>query len=427
MIRFLKKYKIVACFLFVIIFMLPFTIYEPAESDRIAVVTSIGVDKDSEGFELSLNVITPSNQSSTSGGTMGMVKTFSGKGENITTALSNVSLSMGKTVGLAHCDSIIVSKEVLQDDVAKILDYFVRSNNLTNNTHVFVADKKAKDIIKAAAQERSNFALTLSNIINYNQMFSLSKNTNVDNFFIDYFSKSGVGIIPVLSSGPEDKSVSTHVNTNGDNSKQNSSAESQNSSQQEKQGEQSKPNNEDVVKNEGKVVVIKKGKMVCELTNDQIATLNLLSNKTKKGYITAKNITNKVFENADLTYEIHNKTIGFSAYFIKDVPVFNIDISLILQIKEVVTNNEKSYMAINGTTAFLTDDVKTQLKKTTHNHLSSIINLMKEKQVDILRVYQAFNKHETKKWNNYLANLKNQEDFLSNVVFTVNINPEGKI
>ena len=101
---------------------LPFTIYKPAETDRVAVVTSIGIDKNGEDIELSLNVITPSSQGATSGGSVGSVKTFAAIGKNLSTAISKISLSVGKSVGLAHCDAVVVSKDIVLGEGNIILE-----------------------------------------------------------------------------------------------------------------------------------------------------------------------------------------------------------------------------------------------------------------------------------------------------------------
>ena len=179
MTRFLKKYKLFITIALITMIFLPFTIYKPAETDRVAVVTSIGIDKNGEDIELSLNVITPSSQGATSGGSVGSVKTFAAIGKNLSTAISKISLSVGKSVGLAHCDAVVVSKDIVEEDITKVLDYFIRSNNLTSNAIIFITEGKAKDVIKASAQETSRFALTLSDIISFNKMFALDRKSVV--------------------------------------------------------------------------------------------------------------------------------------------------------------------------------------------------------------------------------------------------------
>ena len=227
-----KKYKILLSILIISAIILPFTFYKSAETERVAVATSIGIDKTGDEIELSLNVVTPSSQGSATGGSIGTVKTFAGTGKNVSAAIAKISLSVGKSVGLAHCDAVIVSKDILNQDVAKIIDYFIRSNNLTSNAIIFVTDGKAKDVIKASASDTSSFALTISNIISFNKMFSFGDSINIDNFYINYFSESGISILPMLSTGAEDESVSS----SSGNEETPDDSQNENSSQGESEG-----------------------------------------------------------------------------------------------------------------------------------------------------------------------------------------------
>lgn len=450
---FLKKYKLFITIALITMIFLPFTIYKPAETDRVAVVTSIGIDKNGEDIELSLNVITPSSQGATSGGSVGSVKTFAAIGKNLSTAISKISLSVGKSVGLAHCDAVVVSKDIVEEDITKVLDYFIRSNNLTSNAIIFITEGKAKDVIKASAQETSRFALTFSDIISFNKMFAFGDSINIDNFYINYFSDSGVSILPVISTGPEDESAPDDQSGNsGDGNTQNASGDSGSSqSEGEQQGGQSggqsgggdspEPSqggggqgggqsqggqSQDVIKNEGKIVVVKKGKYVCELNEKQVAAINLINSRSLKGNITAKNVNSDIFKNADITYQVYTKKVKTNCYFIENTPVFNFDLDLILQIKEIIMEDYE-IDSINGTTAYLNGEVTKAIKKTIHENLSELINLAKKEKVDYLKVYKNFNKFDTFKWEKYIDSLDDKENYLDNVIFTVNIIAQGKL
>lgn len=416
--KFLKKYKLLTSILLITFMFLPFTIYKPAETDRVAVATSIGIDKNGDEVELAINVVTPSNSGATSGGTIGSVKTFLGSGKNLSGAIAQISLSVGKSVGLAHCDAVVVSKEVCSEDITQILDYFIRSNNLTSNAIVFVTEGAAKDVIKASAQESSRFALTLSDIISFNKMFAFGDSINIDNFYINYFSGSGVSILPVISTGAEDESKS-------DTQSQNNTSQSGSEPASESEGSSSQ-NGGDVIKNQGKMVVIKNGKYVCDLNKKQVEAISLINKKSTKGNITAKNVTNDLLNNANLIYQIYAKDVKLNCYFAGDVPLFNFDIDLILQINEIMMENH-SIQSINGTTTFLDDAVIKALNLTIHENLSDLINLAKNKRTDFLKVDQNFKKFDNKKWDNFITSLEDKEDYLDKVVFTVNTKIRGKI
>ena len=76
----LKRYRLVLIFGLITIILIPFSLSKPAETENVAVVTSIGIDKLENEIELSVNVVVPNNGAN--GGFEGTVKTFSSKGEN---------------------------------------------------------------------------------------------------------------------------------------------------------------------------------------------------------------------------------------------------------------------------------------------------------------------------------------------------------
>lgn len=472
MLNFLKRFKIIIIFSLITIAIIPFSLYKPAETEKVAVITSIGIDKNNEEIELSANVIVPNSGSAGgSGGSDGTVKTVSAKGNDITSAFSNLTLILGKMPGLSHCDSIVLNKNLFEENVTKYLDFFVRTNNLTSNATVIVAENKASEIIETSAAQKDLRAVSLSEVLTLSDEYSIASNSNVDSFYTNYFSAAGVSILPVLTAGesntPSGQTKENSQNTSAQSSKtenlQNSEESNLQSSSTQKSGtdggseggsDSSSSSNpvsdsssggsepsaqssqtqsesgsgapQKIVKNEGKAVVVKNGKIVYDLPGVEVQGLNLISSTTKKGHIKIEDVTNDFFENATLNFEIFNKDVKTTGYFINGLPIFNFKFNLVLKLEEVAMNNF-NIEAMKITHNFVTGEIKEKVNESVQKSISELINSSKKNKTDTLKVYDYFYKFHNAEWLNFIKSLEDKDDYLNYVTFTCNIKSQGKI
>ena len=470
MLNFLKRFKIIIIFSLITIAIIPFSLYKPAETEKVAVITSIGIDKNNEEIELSANVIVPnSGASGGSGGSDGTVKTVSAKGNDITSAFSNLTLILGRMPGLSHCDSIILNKNLFEENVTKYLDFFVRTNNLTSNATVIVAENKASEIIETSAAQKDLRAVSLSEVLTLSDEYSIASNSNVDSFYTNYFSAAGVSILPVLTAGESNTpSGQTKENSQNDSTQSSKTENLQNSEESNLQSSSTQKSGTDggsegglnsssssgsksssgggepstqssqtqsesgsgepqkIVKNEGKAVVVKNGKIVYDLPGVEVQGLNLISSTTKKGHIKIEDVTNDLFENATLNFEIFNKDVKTMGYFINGLPIFNFKFNLVLKLEEVAMNNF-NIEAMKITHNFVTGEIKEKINESVQKSISELINSSKKNKTDTLKVYDYFYKYHNTEWLNFIKSLKDKDDYLNYVTFTCDIKSQGKI
>lgn len=442
MIKFMLKHKYLTAFILIIILFIPYSLYQVPETDKLSVITSVGLDKVEDGIQLSANTIVPNSDTmSGSGGSDGTVKTIVVKGKNVGDAFSNLSLILGRLPGLAHCDSIVINKELMQEDVTKYLDYFVRTNNLTSNATLIVAENTAKEIIETTASQKGLRAITLSDVLLLNHEYVLTQKSNLDAFYANYFSKAPSMVLPILNVGEsnqsDDSSLASGATTGSSGAESSGSGQSQNNQSQNSgqgsgqdgnqnsgQGGQSTPSK--ILKNEGKGAIVNKGKLVGIVEGEQMQGLSLLSKTVKKGNVQVNNINDKIFNDATLNFDIFNKSVKSYGYFANGVPVFNYDITLVLKLEEVVMD-DYGVEAMTAVKNYMKGNIRELTESTIYEDISAIINKCKSTQSDILGVYDYFYKFHTTEWNKFLDGLEDKEDYLNYVVFTCDLKPQGKI
>ena len=436
MLNVFKRNKIVFIFVFIIILLTPFSLETRAETDKVSVVTSVGIDRVKEGVEVSANVIVPnSGGSGGAGGTDGTVKTVTAIGNNISTAFSNLTLIIGKTPGLAHCDAIILNKNLFETSVLEYLDFFIRTNNLTSNATLIVAENTAREIVETTASQKGLRAVSLSDVLLLNNEYALTKKANIDAFYLEHFSPSACSVLPLLTVGDSNKEnvevgnkgaekiKSNTVPTKTENESLGSSGSGGNG---EKLGQSGNGSPTKIIKNEGKGVVVKNGKIIKVVSGAEMSGINLVSKNTKKGHLQIKNITAKQFENADLSFKIFNKKTKVNGYFLNGVPVFNYNLDLVLKLEEVNSENFKVDM-LKTTENYVEGTIKNEIAKKVNFDLAAIINTAKQNKVDILGVHDYFYKMFNKQWLNFVDSLPDKTDYLNYVIFTVDLKTQGKI
>lgn len=464
MFGFIKRHRLIFAFLLVTVLLIPFSINKPAESEQVSVVTSVGLDKTNNGVELSVNVIVPnSGQAGGSGGTDGTVKTVSATGNNVSSAFANVTLVIGKMPGLAHCDSIILNKNLFEENVFEHLDFFIRTNNLTSNAAIMVAQNTAKEVVETAASQKGLRAVSVSEILLLNTEYALSKSSNIDQFYLDSFLDGKTSTLPLVTvgdSGESSKEVggeaaeASNTQTSGSSSESESEGTQSSQSSSEasgtessgggqsgstatpekstkgtgsgEQGESGNGSPQKIIKNEGKGVIVKNGKIVKEVSGDEMSGINLLSKNTKRGHIQITNVNTSEFKDADLSFKIFNKKTNFTGKFINGKPVINYDIDLVLKLEEVM-QKDLITAALTTTKNYVEGQIETKLNQTVQHNMSSIINTAKREKADVLGVYDYFHKFHNKQWDEFLNSLSDKEDYLSYVTFTLSLKLQGKI
>ncbi len=437
MLNFIKKRKLIVYVMAFVFVLIPFSLSQQAETEKVAVVTSLGLDKQEDKLLLSANIVVPnSGQAGSSGGTDGTVKTVCVLGEDVSTAFSNLTLLIGKMPGLAHCDSIIINKELFLEDVTKYIDFFVRTNNLTSNATIIIAEQDAKTIIETSAEQKGLRAVSLSEIFLLNNEYSLGEKANIDYFYLNYFSKPNVAMVPVLNSG-DSKQPDNQIDGEGatqnktQSSKENTSTQrsvsgSSGGGENESGGESASGRAQKIIKNDGKGAIVKNGKLVTILSTEQMRGISLIDKNTKRGHVKIENVTANGFKNADLCFEIFDKTSKKEGSFGGDKPVFNFDVDLVVKLEEVVMEN----LTLNNMKSvqnYVTGEVENKLKITLENEISQIVNVAKNEKADVLGVYEYFHKYHNKKWRKFLEGLKNPDDYLNHVTFTCDFKIQAKI
>ena len=119
-----------------------------------------------------------------------------------------------------------------------------------------------------------------------------------------------------------------------------------------------------------------------------------------------------------MVLNIHDKKLKFTPKFENNKPVMDINIELSVLVDEVDKEDpNKSFLKRNK--EFLTDALINKTKETVKQNCFEIINLCKEKQIDLIGVYENFYRKQYIKFTKYYD--EKQEKYLNDVEFNITV------
>ena len=406
----LAKSKSILIFSLFIILFLPSTIYLPAESSRRLVVSAVGVDKTNNEIELSVLMVIPK-----SGGNIGNnYQLISKKGKTLAEALNKMGTAIGKHISFAHCELIIASTNVLEEDLAIYLDFFTRTNNLTSNADLICATN-AKEVLEANISVSKEFALNLKDILTNNKKATGIENINVDDFFKNYLSNNNSYIRPYITLEESNNSQTSNTSSSqtGNEGSENMNESSGNQSQNQTKESQSK-----TLAYDGSFCILKDGVVISIINGDEALGMNMINKHVNKGLIQLKNVTDKHYKNADVTLEILDKKVSQNFQYINGIPYITYDIFLFVKLEEVFSK-EFDEESLNTVFDIFGDETLTEAVNTINSSIANLINISKTYDVDIFNVVNQTRAHNFKEYKNYTKS-KDKSSLIDNAIIVCN-------
>ena len=387
----------------------PNTLYKQSDKDTTIVATSIGIEKKDDKYSVSILAVIPKGESDVNSN----LEIFEGDGNTVAEALDNITLDIGRKIGLAHCDCIIFTEEIMQNNLTQILDYFTRTANLSTNPTLIATPSSAKELLNSVKSSNNLLDLSLKNIISSQEDRTLLKNITLDRFYRAYFSPNSTFTIPILTT---DKSSGSSSNSSsgssGGNLPEESSGGSSSGSSQEQQAK---------IKNNNQIAVLRDGTTIGHLNEDEQFIYNLLTNPSEHQKFTLENINDENFKNSTIVFQEADKFIVPKYKFVDGKPVAEFNIWLSVMIDEARSTENNSYSSISGTQNFLTDTIKEEFNNLVQEKLKTTNSLMQEKRYDIMNLYSKFNAYKYRKFYNYLQTLENQTEYMTGMSIEINL------
>lgn len=257
----MKKFVLIIITLFILL--ISSGCYNYKEINDMAIVSSIGIDKDNKNDKYIVSAqIMNSKESEDSEDSQ--ITVYTKEGDTIHEALRNITLKSPRKLYGNHLSKIVLSEEVAKEGIDNILDIFNRITEVRNEFIItIVKEDKASDVLKVLTTTESIPAEYVKLSLKIADKTSgLTYATKLDEFISLYLKKGIDPVVPVLKIDKKEKKGTTINNITTTN-----------------------PISKIVIED---LAVTNKGKLETYLKNEEVIGYNFLRNQIQKMIIPVK-------------------------------------------------------------------------------------------------------------------------------------------
>ncbi len=332
------------------------------ELNELAIVVAVGVDKIDDGYEVSVQIVNPSEVSSTKPSSgQSPVITYSAKGTSVFEAVRKMTTITPRKAYFAHLQVLVIGETLATEGINQTLDLLSRDQEIRNNFDVIVSHQaSAKDVLNVlTAIEKIPANKIINSLSGSEKAWGSTLSVTVDDLTnaLNRIGKSTV--LPAIEIQGDkqlgiDKTNVERIKT-------------------------------PVILKYVGLVVLKQDKLIGLLTEEESRSFNFMNDKIKS---TVEIISCP--KEGKLTTEITKSTAKMTGKFDNGTPKIDIEMTIDQNVGEVQCNinlnNNMEY--INKKTAEL---IKARIEQT-------LMTIQKNYQLDILGFGEVLYREDYKAW-----------------------------
>lgn len=372
---------------------------EASMSKTEAIATMLCVDYKDGMIEAAVLILTPSQNRNSN------EQVYTGQGENLGTAIESISLSIGKEIGFAQCDIMAVGEGLSEKGVMSVLDYLTRTKKVGRNAILINFTGDTEDFANAVSSLNSKKNLKLSEIIDFDSRFILSKESNIEVFYKGYYGHLGLGIVPKIQLLESDDIKTITVASGND--------------EETGDGQNAEDSNKKYILNDGSMIVFKNGKKYIDLPAEIVNKANLFVDNNDKRSLVVENVKDDKIDYAKVVCQVINKKSDFKAQFKNGKPVYTVKIEIEINVDEVDDDFPQKNM-LNRNQRFISPTLVKRIKETVSTDIDDLFEFCKENDVDLLEIYKNFYRYKNKQWEKFMKN-HTKENYLDDIELKVEV------
>ena len=424
---FLKKH-IGIVILLIIIIAFPASMSTQARLNMRIIITGLAIDKTDTGYEVTAQIVrtAPSSGAEKSGSTIDFV---TDTGDSIVSAISKLSYKSGKVAGFSHTNFILIGKEMLEENLLKTLNYFLRDTIIKDSVLLLVAKDSASEEIKKTKELGLSVGLEIQKVFLYKEKESDGAMTSILSFTNKSLNHSKTSVVSVLSMNNDSSNNGQSGKLGGESSGSKEGTVDSQESGVSGGGQQSESNSGESGSSSGSsessetkyfdaitpLACFVEGKFVGKLESDEEIMGYIFSEKKCIAEdLTIENVNFGNFKNALIGIDVKYKTCNKKIRFENNTPCLDICVKISnSSIKEIQND---SLVENIKTEEF--DYLKQKIEENVSKMVSSCFEKSKSFRADIFGAFDIANKFHYKKTK---ENFETMEEFLEKLKLNVEV------
>ncbi len=422
----LFKKHIALIIILVILIVFPISLSNQAKLSMRIIVTGLAIDKNGDKYEVTAQIVKAS-PGTESAGTSATIDFISSEGDTIDMALSLLSYKSGKVSAFSHTNFVILGSDVLDEDVTKCLDLFVRNKQIRSSALLTFAKEKAKDEIEKTKQLGIAVGVGMQKVFLYKEEEGDAIMTTILDFLTESksFSKTAMASELAFESNEEQSSDTSSSESSGQSeSSQSSSGESDQSegssssgsSGSSDGGSNSSSSSENVYfKPKAPILCFVDGKLACKFEDIEEVTGVLITDRhTQTIQIGLDEFSHENLEDTKVSIRVDSMHTSFFVRFEEEIPCLDVKVNITnSEIVEILGN--ENILGINNE---VYEDIKNSLKKKISTCISKAFEKAKESNADMFGAYELAYKF---KYGDLKKYYDDETEFIKNLKLNVEV------
>ncbi len=375
---------------------------KPAMSQTQAIVTMLSLDKEGDKVKSSAVILTPGQDKEAN------QQIFSGEGATLGEAIGNIALSLGKEMSFAQCEIMALGDTLCEEGIIQSLDYMTRTKKVGRNAILINFSGDMNDFSEAVVSLSKDKKLNLNEIINYDKRYILAEESNIELFYIGFFSNVPLGIMPQIKVGTSETNNAIEVASTS--SSGSSGTQSGDSTSQQKK----------YLINDGTTNVFRNGKREMVLEPEFVKKLNLFLDIDQKGEVRVENVNDHLYTDATVVVELIDKKLKTQSKFVDGKPKYSIETDLTVTVEEVI-DMEPTRDMLKRNQEFLTTALVDKIKAKVRADMEEVIKFCQDNSLDLIGIYKIYHRLRHKDWQRYIEAV-GVDEYLDGIDFDIKIN-----
>ena len=264
------------------------------------------------------------------------------------------------------------------------------------------------------SKTESSINIGVIELLEYYEKKYFVYDTNLENFVTGAYSPRKCGLMTFISSSDK---IEDGIGTSAESGASGGGASGGASGGSG--GKQSSQQKQQYLSFDGRVVVFKDAKYNGVFSTEDLLSLNWFNSSS--GFadkFIVEDVTDELYTNAKIGFELLDKKSKLKAYFEGDTPVLSLDVDCKIIIEDVENAVQDKVVLQSGKYA-LTSGLESKIQQKIYKDTNEVFKKMIDFESDIVDVYSKFNKYNYKKFQSYLSSLSDDEFYLSKVKLVV--------
>lgn len=386
---------------------------QPAQSEVNAHITTMAAEIMEDEYVVSVKVLTPTQAITRSD------KVYTAKGKTLSQTMQQLTLQIGKRLGFCHCDVVLVGENLCKSGIVEILDYLTRLRRIGRNALVVNFEGHPDECMRAITHMNDNLSLDFSSLLQETESRLFTSDTSIEKFYQDYYSNASSSYMPkVILTNEEFSGI--QVQSGGDSQGGSGGGGDSQGSSGGNTNLKSGTESAKYFRHDGTASLFKEGKKIGEIPFEESKKFNYFGGKNQRCILELHNVNDNLYTNAEIVVRSRNKSAKLKSYFEDDVPHLNVSVNLEVVLQQIYqeTKNEEF---LTGHQNFFTPEVKRRIIELVTLNMYESLDFMAANNLDIIGVYDKFDKFNYKKWKSYYENLPEPKNYMSELVMEVEI------